>query len=300
MPTPLTERVSEAVGLLRGYDFGKPAAAVATFERLAAEAGNNPELARQLRRELAGILDSDATLAAKQAACKQLWLLGPGEALPSILRLLDAQDPRLAEAAFLAVARTPCAEFDLALRNALVRMRGRLLIAAVDLISDRLDYEATGVLERMSTHSDPDVALAAKVALEKLAWAKQGAAVEHGFVSLFDGRTLDGWEVDTPGVWSARNGVLMGRTAGLKYNDFLRSRRSYGDFTLRLKMRLLTPYGNSGVQFRSAPVPNSHEVSGYQADAAQNVWGTLYDESRRSKTLAGPGKDFHDRFDGSA
>jgi hypothetical protein len=51
------------------------------------------------------------------------------------------------------------------------------------------------------------------------------------------------------------------------------------------------------VQFRSKPVPNSHELKGYQADAAQNLWGTLYDESRRKTTLANPGQDFHDRFD---
>jgi hypothetical protein len=43
--------------------------------------------------------------------------------------------------------------------------------------------------------------------------------------------------------------------------------------------------GNSGVQFRSKPVPNSHEVSGYQADIGEKYWGCLYDESRRKKVL---------------
>jgi hypothetical protein len=297
MATPLKQRVSEAVASLRGYEFGKPAADVAGLERLVAEGYGNPELARQLRQELAGILRSDATLAAKQAACKQLWILGPGEALPAILGLWDAKDPRLAEAAFLAVARTPSPEFDLALRNALTRLQGRPLVAAIDLIGDRCDQDASSILARTSTHSDPSVALAAKVALEKLAWAKQGLAANDGFVPLFDGRTLDGWDIDTPDVWTARNGVLRGSTPGLNYNDFLRTKRSFGDFTLRVKMRLLGGVGNSGVQFRSKPVPNSHELEGYQADAAQNLWGTLYDESRRKKTLTDPGQDFHDRFD---
>jgi hypothetical protein len=300
MAISMRERVSEAAAALRAYEFDKPAAAVAGFERLVAEAGGNPELTRLLRGELASILSSDAALAAKQAASKQLWILGPGEALPAVTRLLETNAPHLVEATFLAVAQTPSPEFDLALRNALGRMQGRVLVAAVNLIGDRHDYEAAGMLERISTNSDPAAAMAAKIALEKLAWAKQGAAVETGFVSLFDGRTLDGWQVDTPAVWSARKGVLIGRTTGLNYNDFLRTKRSYGDFTLRLKIRLIRGYGNSGVQFRSDPVPNSHELSGYQADAAQNLWGTLYDESRRRKTLADPGKDFHDRFDGTA
>jgi hypothetical protein len=220
--------------------------------------------------------------------------------VPAILGLLDATDVRLAEAAFLAVARTPSPEFDLALRNALTRLQGRLLVAAINLIGDRGDQDASGMIERTSMHSDPAVALAAKVALEKLAWAKQGLAAEAGFVPLFDGRTLDGWAIDTPGVWSVRNGVLIGRTPGLNYNDFLRTKRSFGDFTLRVKMRLLWGSGNSGVQFRSKPVLKSHEVEGYQADAAENLWGTLYDESRRKTTLANPGQDFHDRFDQAA
>jgi len=297
MASPLKQRVSEAVASLRGYEFAKPVADVAGFERLVAEACQNPELTRQLRQELAAILRSNATLAVKQAVCKQLWILGPGEVLPAILGLLDATDVRLAEAAFLAVARTPSPEFDMALRNVLTRLQGRLLVAAIDLIGDRCDQDASGMIERTSMHSDPAVALAAKVALEKLAWAQQGLAAEAGFVPLFDGRTLDGWAIDTPGVWSVRNGVLMGRTPGLSYNDFLRTKRSFEDFTLRVKMRLLWGSGNSGVQFRSKPVPNSHELEGYQADAAQNLWGTLYDESRRKTTLANPGQDFHDRFD---
>jgi len=297
MATPLKQRVSEAVASLRGYEFGKPAADVAGFGRLAAEGHQNPDLARQLRQELAVILRSDATLAAKQAACKQLWILGPGETLPAILGLLDASDPQLAEAAFLAIARAPSPESDVALRNALTRLQGPPLMAAINLIGDRCDQAPSGMLERLSTHSDPAVALAAKVTIEKLAWAKQGLAAGDGFVPLFDGRTLDGWDTDTPGVWTARNGVLRGSTPGLNYNDFIRTKRSFGDFTLRVKMRLLGGIGNSGVQFRSKPVPNSHELEGYQADAAQGLWGALYDESRRKKTLATPSQDFHDRLD---
>jgi hypothetical protein len=43
--------------------------------------------------------------------------------------------------------------------------------------------------------------------------------------------------------------------------------------------------GNSGVQFRSKPVPESHEVMGYQADIGEKYWGCLYDESRRKRVL---------------
>ena len=109
---------------------------------------------------------------------------------------------------------------------------------------------------------------------------------EDGFVPLFDGVTLNGWEVDTPGLWTVRHGMIVGKHGGLKYNDFLRTRAAYGDFELRLQFRLIGDVGNSGVQFRSEPASIPHEVSGYQADVGQQYWGCLYDESRRKRVLA--------------
>jgi len=109
---------------------------------------------------------------------------------------------------------------------------------------------------------------------------------DQGFVTLFNGVSLDGWEVDTPGLWTVKHGMIVGKHQGLKYNDFLRTRRSYADFELRLQFRLLNGAGNSGVQFRSEPAAIPHEVSGYQADVGQQYWGCLYDESRRKKVLA--------------
>jgi hypothetical protein len=113
---------------------------------------------------------------------------------------------------------------------------------------------------------------------------------QDGFRPLFNGRNLDEWIVDTPGLWRVQDAVIIGASPGLKYNDFLRTRRHYGDFELRAAFRMISPsgQGNSGIQFRSKPVEGSHEVSGYQADIGQKYWGCLYDESRRNRVLAGP------------
>jgi hypothetical protein len=108
---------------------------------------------------------------------------------------------------------------------------------------------------------------------------------ERGYKSLFNGKNLEGWEVDTANIWSVQEGMIVGKSPGLKYNDFLRTKNSYRNFILKLSFLLVDGQGNSGVQFRSKPVPNSHEVSGYQADIGQQYWGCLYDESRRKKVL---------------
>ena len=71
-------------------------------------------------------------------------------------------------------------------------------------------------------------------------------------------------------------------------NEFLCTKRTYGDFELRLKVKLVGDGANAGIQFRTKRIPNHHEVSGYQADMGQGWWGALYDESRRNKVLLGP------------
>jgi hypothetical protein len=64
---------------------------------------------------------------------------------------------------------------------------------------------------------------------------------------LFDGKTLDGWIVDTPGLWQVRDGMIVGRHEGLPYSDFPRTRKRYRDFELRLRFRLVHGEGNTGV-----------------------------------------------------
>lgn len=115
--------------------------------------------------------------------------------------------------------------------------------------------------------------------------------------SLFDGRSLDGWVQDTPHVWSVRDGMLIGKHTGQKWNDFLRTRDSFEDFELSLEFRLVNGAGNSGIQFRSVPAAREHELTGYQADIGENYWGSLYDESRRNRILAPAPKPAIDKLD---
>jgi hypothetical protein len=121
-----------------------------------------------------------------------------------------------------------------------------------------------------------------------LSLAVASAAAQDGFRPLFNGKNLDEWVVDTPGLWRVEDGVIIGTSPGLKYNDFLRTKKEYADFILKATFRMTdtSGRGNSGIQFRTKPIPGSHEVSGYQADMGQQYWGCLYDESRRNKVLA--------------
>jgi hypothetical protein len=109
-------------------------------------------------------------------------------------------------------------------------------------------------------------------------------------VALFDGRTFDGWEGDTT-IFRIQDGAIVGGTLAkpIVRNEFLCTTKSYGNFELRLNVKLVGgESANAGIQFRTKRIPNNNEVSGFQADMGQNYWGSLYDESRRRKTLVAP------------
>jgi hypothetical protein len=110
-------------------------------------------------------------------------------------------------------------------------------------------------------------------------------AAEDGFTPLFDGQSLAGWQGD-PLLWVIEDSMLIGRSPGIGYNDFLATGKSFANFTLRLQAQLVDNTGNSGIQFRSERVTGSMEMSGYQADIGPEYWGNLYDESRRNTNLA--------------
>ena len=98
---------------------------------------------------------------------------------------------------------------------------------------------------------------------------------------FFNGKDLTGW-VGRNDVWKVENGEIVGKTAtGLKNNEFLRNDLELTDFRLVVKVKLVPDSANSGIQFRSVPVPDSPEMKGYQADMGKGWWGKLYHESGR-------------------
>jgi putative membrane-bound dehydrogenase-like protein len=106
---------------------------------------------------------------------------------------------------------------------------------------------------------------------------------EAGFVSLFDGKSLKGWD-GNPEFWSVRDGVITGQTTAEKPtrgNTFLVYRpEQFDNFELQAEFRIVG--GNSGIQYRSKEV-GKWVIGGYQADfdAAGQWAGTLYEEKGR-------------------
>ena len=104
-------------------------------------------------------------------------------------------------------------------------------------------------------------------------------ATADNVAAFFNGRDLTGWDGDLK-LWSVEGGELVGKTAGLARNEFLRSTLLASDFRLKVEVKLVKNEGNSGIQFRSAPLPDG-EMKGDQADIGAGWWGKLYEENGR-------------------
>jgi hypothetical protein len=124
-----------------------------------------------------------------------------------------------------------------------------------------------------------------------IGWVAMSFGAEEGFTSLFDGKSLKGWEGNEKVFRVEEDAIVAGSLKQpIEHNEFLCTEKEFGDFELRVKAKLVGEGDNAGIQFRSKRVPNHHEVSGYQCDMGtafgRIVWGGLYDESRRNKMLA--------------
>ena len=113
---------------------------------------------------------------------------------------------------------------------------------------------------------------------------------QDGFVNIFDGKTLNGWEGD-PLYWRVENGNLVGEITPatlLKTNSFIIwTGGKPSDFELTLEFKI-TQSGNSGINYRSVALSDvPHALKGYQADidGANRYTGQNYEERART-TLA--------------
>ncbi|MGC3970065.1 MAG: DUF1080 domain-containing protein [Pirellulales bacterium] len=137
-----------------------------------------------------------------------------------------------------------------------------------------------------------------QIVLLLIAFASQAAAGD--WVSLFDGKSLDGWtKRGGTAEYRIEDGAIVGKTVEGSPNTFL-CRGPYGDFELEFDVKCDDRL-NSGCQIRShvyekdtpqesnpKRVRKAGEVYGYQCEITRQqagVAGNFWDEGRRTKWL---------------
>ncbi|MSU73353.1 MAG: DUF1080 domain-containing protein [Opitutus sp.] len=96
---------------------------------------------------------------------------------------------------------------------------------------------------------------------------------EAGFMSLFNGKDLTGWD-GMPGAWRVKDGAIC--SGGTTKNWLIWRGGEVDDFELRLRFRYTK--GNSGVQVRSED-KGKWQVHGYQVEVAAKSAMGLWHES---------------------
>ena len=109
---------------------------------------------------------------------------------------------------------------------------------------------------------------------------------DSGFVSIFNGSTLEGWTGD-PVYWRVENGTMIGEITPetiVKENTFIIYNKPIeGDFELKVQFRV-SAEGNSGINYRSERIESKpFALRGYQSDIdGRNKWtGQNYEEKGR-------------------
>lgn len=113
--------------------------------------------------------------------------------------------------------------------------------------------------------------------------ARAQPAGSDGWVTLFDGRTLEGF-VKQGGAaeYTVEDHAIVGETRPNTGNTFLCTEQEYADFVLELEVRVDIEL-NSGVQVRSH-TSDEGRVFGYQVEidpTPRGFSGGIYDEARR-------------------
>ena len=119
------------------------------------------------------------------------------------------------------------------------------------------------------------------------------AQTEDGFVSLFDGKTFNGWKTSTEhtNTWKIEDGafVTRGETCHLFY---VGDEKPFKDFELKVEV-MTEPHSNGGIYFHTKYQETSWPRTGFecQVNVSHSDWkktGSLYDLVNLGNT---PAKD---------
>jgi len=115
------------------------------------------------QRDLIAVLQSDAPKGEKAITCKLLAIYGTEQSVPALAPLLA--DKELASWARIALEAIPGPVADAALRDAMGKLEGQLLIGVINSIGVRRDVHAVDTLVQKLDDANAGVASAAAVAL---------------------------------------------------------------------------------------------------------------------------------------
>ena len=188
------EELLQLLEKIKTYDWGQSRAALTEITEAIKKAHGNKEETAKIEKGLLGVLDSDAKLAGKQFACRELSIIGTDASVPTLGKMLTGEET--SDMARYALERIPGSAVDEALLGALGTATGKPKIGIVNTLGQRKCAKASGALAGLMGDSDETLAAAAAAALGEIADSTacealgKAAATTKGKVRL---RVLDAY-----------------------------------------------------------------------------------------------------------
>ncbi|MBM4036288.1 MAG: hypothetical protein FJ291_31515 [Planctomycetes bacterium] len=163
---PTMAELEACLAKVPAFKYGESRAALADAERMIPVLALDAAQRKAIEKRLIALLDGEGTNDGKAFVCRQLSFVGSAEAVPSLAKLLP--DKEMSHHARIALERIPAAEALAALRDALAKVQGALLVGVVNSLGERRDAAAAPALGKLAAGADEAVAEAAVAALGKI------------------------------------------------------------------------------------------------------------------------------------
>lgn len=167
--------LDNAFAYLRTYEFGQNRASLAVIADAALASSKDPSLRASLVARMSEMLQQRCTVEAKRFLCRNLAVIGTGDAVPALIPLL--QDENVADHALRALQEIPGAQADAALLDALKQGSSAQKVAVINALARRGAANSVSDLIALMGDGDTAVAQAAVTALGQLGGEQACAAI---------------------------------------------------------------------------------------------------------------------------
>jgi HEAT repeat protein len=170
-------KLEQAFQVLETYEEGSSRGALMPIDEAVRASLVDPTARAALERRLIGILNGNASLLAKEYACRQLVLIGSPQALPPLGKAL--RQPGLDLAARMVLDAMEGPEAAAVLRDALDDVAGLALVGVIQSLGTKGDVRSVPALERLLKRREVQVVGAAATALGAIGTNRAGRALRR-------------------------------------------------------------------------------------------------------------------------
>lgn len=169
------EQIADTLKQFRTYDYPADPTVTDTIENIVRFVGDKPQLRAVAEQQMIALLESGATIRARQFVCHQLWIIATDKSVPTLEKMLLEKDT--AEMACYALRTHPFDAASRALREALSRAGDPTKISIINILGDRKDTASVDQLIALLKSDSEDIAQAAAISLGTIGTDKGADAI---------------------------------------------------------------------------------------------------------------------------